>query len=179
MVAARYTTRDTGRACTLVRLSPRYLSIHTLVMCARISLAEMLPLESVSTLLNACSRRSTCGSAVGDGGWVWVWRVEWTYVRGEVGEKGDEREVIWFRWPRFGSVGAVGSLWLGLGREVELTSLRSSRSFFSISATAQRRSSSSVCCSRSSCLVSSSATCSWSAASCALLMRARSSSSTC
>ena len=54
------------------------------------------------------------------------------------------------------------TLGLGLGGWgwglVELTSLRSSRSFSSISATAQRRSSSSVCCSMSSCLVSSSAT---------------------
>ena len=67
---------------------------------------------------------------------------------------------------RMGGGWSFGWGWGYRGIEVELTSLRSSRSFSSISATAQRRSSSSVCCARSSCLVSSSATCSWSSAEC-------------
>ena len=68
MGVARYARLAIRGACVYV--SVRAISLHTLVMCARISLAEMLPLESVSTLLNACSRRSTCGSMYG--GWVWA-----------------------------------------------------------------------------------------------------------
>ena len=74
MGVARYTRLAIREACVYVSL--RAISLHTLVMCARISSAEMLPLESASTLLNACSRRSTCGSMYG--GWVWAWRMEWT-----------------------------------------------------------------------------------------------------